>query len=335
MARLMAIVFEVESRPGVTAAELAEELGVSARTVYRDVSALQQAGVPLYGEPGRGGGLRLVDGYRSRSAALGSEEAAALLAGVVPAVAEALGVDDQARRARRKVRSQTGTAGPPWSEAQVVVDPVGWYRAARDTPFLPLVAEALRSRRRLEVVYRRWSDPPEVRRLLEPQGLVLKAGTWYLMARSGPAVRSYRVDQITDAALTDERFEPDPEFDLAAAWAAFVSSFHERMRVLEVTVSTNRAARDRMRSEGDAALAEAVSGLLQGTEDDEAERIVALPFESVERAAADLLRFGDDIEILAPPVVREATTALLQRVTDRYSVAGPRSRGHSNPSELQ
>jgi predicted DNA-binding transcriptional regulator YafY len=112
VARLLSIMFEIDARPGITAAELADALGVSARTVYRDVDALQRAGIPLYGTSGRNGGLRLVEGYRSRAAALRADEAAALLAGVVPGVAEQLGLHADLDRARRKVRSQSGDHDP-------------------------------------------------------------------------------------------------------------------------------------------------------------------------------------------------------------------------------
>ena len=144
VARLLSLVFEVDSRPGVTAGELADELGVSVRTIYRDVAALQAAGIPLYGEVGRAGGLRLVEGYRSRSAALRSDEAAALLAGVVPGVAEQLGLGADAERAARKVRSQSergrdrprSSSAPAIGVGEILVDPVGWYRSPDEVPHL-------------------------------------------------------------------------------------------------------------------------------------------------------------------------------------------------------
>jgi predicted DNA-binding transcriptional regulator YafY len=316
---LLSIVFEVDIRPGVTAAELAVDLGVSLRTVYRDVTALQQAGVPLYGSVGRGGGLRLVEGYRSRSAALRSDEAVALLAGAVTGLAEQLGVADDAARARRKVRSQIGPSSPERSAgAQIIVDPIGWYRSGHEAPHLRLVAEAMRTQRVLDVVYRRWQDPHEVARQLEPHGLVLKSGTWYVMARTEGSIRTYRVDQIATATITATHFVLEPTFDLAATWAAFVATFHQRMRVIDVQVRMTRAARDRIRAEGDLSLCEALADALGNETDDDADRVVSLPFESVDRAVGDLLRLGTDVEVLSPASVRDQLVRTACAVAAQY-----------------
>ncbi|MEZ5259773.1 MAG: WYL domain-containing protein [Ilumatobacteraceae bacterium] len=333
VARLLSLVFEVDSRPGVTAVELADELGVSVRTIYRDVAALQAAGIPLYGEVGRAGGLRLVEGYRSRSAALRSDEAAALLAGVVPGVAEQLGLGADAERAARKVRSQSergrdrprSSSAPAIGVGEILVDPVGWYRSPDEVPHLTTVAEAIRTHSILSIVYRRWAEPFEVRRRVAPLGLVLKAGTWYVMARSRGQVRTYRVNQIVRARLLPTTFEPDPAFDLVAAWAAFVSSFRDRLRVVDAHVVMTRATRDWIRTEGDPVMIEALDRALtddlRGGPDDSAERAVVLPYESIERATAELLRFGRGVEVLGPPELRASVAAAAADVAQRYATA--------------
>ncbi len=136
-ARLTQILFEIESRPGITAEQLAHGLGVSIRTIYRDVASLQVSGVPVYGTSGRGGGLHLVQGYRSRSTALRADEAAALLMGVVPIVAEQLGLGEPLARAERKVFAQLGAtfgSDVDVERAQILIDPIGWYRSPTRHP---------------------------------------------------------------------------------------------------------------------------------------------------------------------------------------------------------
>jgi predicted DNA-binding transcriptional regulator YafY len=306
VARLMSIVFEIDSRPGITAGALAELLGVSVRTVYRDVNALQMSGVPVYGEVGRGGGLRLVDGYRSNASALRADEAAVLLAAVVPQVADQLGYGTTAARARRKVESQKGAMNHSGlTERQILIDPIGWYRSAQDAPYLSLLAEAMRVRRCVSIRYKRWAEPSEIRRLIKPHGLVMKAGTWYVVARSKQQQRTYRIDHILTARLSTKEFAPDPTFDLAAAWAEFVASFSERLHAFETDVALDRRTRDVLRGEANPAMLEALTRACGDGVDDDGVRVVSLPFESLEHGTAFVLRMGGGAEVLGPTELRE------------------------------
>lgn len=313
-ARLLSIVFEIESRPGVTAAVLAEELGVSVRTVYRDVAALQVAGIPVYGTSGRTGGLRLIDGYRSNAATVRAGEAAALLAGVVPNAAAQLGLGDDAQRAVRKVMSQAGGAS---GVGDVLVDPVGWYRSPDEVPHLALVAEAMRTRTVLSIRYSRWAEPTEVRRRIAPHGLVLKAGAWYVIARTGRGMRTYRVNQIRTARLTGTAFEPDPDFDLAATWTSFVASFTDRLHVVDVVASVSAGTCASIRREGDPAMIAALdraspSAGRPGWVD------ATLPYESIDHAAGDLMRHGAGVEVMAPRELRERIHERALELVNRY-----------------
>jgi predicted DNA-binding transcriptional regulator YafY len=312
----LSIVFEVEAQPGITASELADALGVSARTVYRDVDALQQAGIPVYGTAGRHGGLRLVEGYRSRAAALRADEAAALLAGVVPGVAEQLGLHADLDRARRKVRSQSGGYD---QQGPILIDPVGWYRAPDVVPHLATLAEALRTHTIVKMRYSRWEQPTQVTRTIAPLGLVLKAGGWYVMARTRRQIRTYRVNQIRDARLTSKRYEPDPSFDLAAAWAAFVAGFRQRLHTLDAHIRVSRAVRDWIRSEGDPALCDALDRVVSPADEHDGDAEVLLPFESVERATAELLRFGTGVDVCGPTELRQHIASVVAALAARYS----------------
>ncbi|HEY1174816.1 MAG TPA: HTH domain-containing protein, partial [Phytomonospora sp.] len=101
--RLVALLLTLQTERGATAARLAEALEVSVRTIYRDVTALQSAGVPLWTEPGPTGGIRLLDGWRTRLDGLTGDEAASLFAGTAPAVLDGLGLGTVAVAAQAKV----------------------------------------------------------------------------------------------------------------------------------------------------------------------------------------------------------------------------------------
>jgi predicted DNA-binding transcriptional regulator YafY len=209
--RLVSIILLLQARGRLTAAQLARELEVSVRTVYRDVESLHTAGIPLYGDAGHRGGYQLLDGYQTRLTGLSAEEAKALsLSGLPGPAAEQLGATAQ----------------------RFHLDATGWYAQAEDAPFLPAAADAVWRGAAVRVRYRRWKAPTDVDRRLEPYGLVLKAGRWYLVAAPGP--RTYRVDQILDLAVLKESFTIPENFSLAGYWqshtAEFLAGLHRTTR---------------------------------------------------------------------------------------------------------
>ncbi|MDQ0580557.1 helix-turn-helix transcriptional regulator [Streptomyces rishiriensis] len=185
-ARLIKMVLLLQSRPSMTASELARELEVSERTVTRDAQALSEAGVPVYAERGRAGGYRLVGGYRTRLTGLGRGEAEALFLSGVPGALREMGLEDVASAARLKVSAALLPSlrdAPRTAAQRFHLDAPAWFREPVAPALLPVIADAVWDDRRLSARYRRGEG--DVVRELEPYGLVLKAGVWYLCARVG------------------------------------------------------------------------------------------------------------------------------------------------------
>lgn len=179
--RLLSLLLLLQSRGLVSARGIADELGGSVRTAYRDLERLRAAGVPLRAEPGPGGGYRLVDGYRTRLTGLSQGEARALLFAGLPGPAADLGLAAEVTAARLKLLAALPTELREEAARTAEVfhlDAPAWYREPERTPHLPLFAEAVLTRRAVDVRYRRWRAPQEVRRRLRPYGLVLKSGVW-------------------------------------------------------------------------------------------------------------------------------------------------------------
>ncbi|KQX50941.1 MULTISPECIES: YafY family protein [unclassified Streptomyces] len=312
--RLVSILLLLQTRGRMTADGLAEELGVSVRTVYRDVEALHAAGVPLYGEAGHRGGYRLLPGHRSRLTGLFAPEAEALVLAGMPGAADGLGLGPHFADAQLKLRA---ALPEPLREhvdrlrRRFHIDAPGWYDEGDETPFLPEVADAVRTGRVLEVRYRRWKEPTDVDRRLEPYGLVLKAGRWYLVA--GPGPRTYRVDQILGLTVTDEEAGIPDGFDLAAHWRASQADFHSRLHRDEATVRIS--ARGAARLTGAAARALAATGV---PEPDGWTR-ATLPVESPEQAHDMLLGLGTEVEVLAPEDLRARLAATVRTLAERYA----------------
>ena len=337
--RLLSILLMLQTRGRLTAAQLAAELEVSVRTVYRDIDALHAAGVPLYGDAGHAGGYQLLDGYRTRLTGLNTGEAEALFLSGVPGPAAELGLGPALAAAQLKLRA----ALPPELRDQADrmrsrfhLDAPGWYAEDEEVPLLPQIADAVWRSRVLEVRYRRWQEPTDVDRRLEPYGLVLKAGRWYLVAvsaqasaqavgaeagaaagsrpRSGP--RTYRVDQILRLEPTGAEFTPPEGFDLAGYWQRSQADFHARRYRGEAVVRLSPQVAAQLSGASARALA------ATGTPEPDGWTRAVLPIEGLDHAHRELLGFGADVEVLAPPELRDRMAATARALAARYAPDG-------------
>ncbi len=322
-ARLIKMVLLLQSRPSMTAAELARELEVSERTVTRDAQALSEAGVPVYADRGRVGGYRLVGGYRTRLTGLARSEAEALFLSGVPGALRDMGLQDVASAARLKVSAALlpSLRDAPDSAAQRFhLDAPAWFREPETPALLSAVAEAVWDDRRIGAVYRRGDGVVE--RELEPYGLVLKAGVWYLCARvdtgvDGAAFRTYRIDRFDAVEARAERFARDPDFDLPGHWAAQAERFARSILRAEVVVRLSAEGVRRLPHAGDPLGArEALAGA--GAPDAGGWVTVTLPVESEEVAHAQLTALGPEAEVLAPAGLRERLAADAARLAALY-----------------
>ncbi|MBY8345555.1 YafY family transcriptional regulator [Streptomyces sp. KC 17012] len=305
-ARLIKMVLLLQSRPSMTAAELARELEVSERTVTRDAQALSEAGVPVYADRGRAGGYRLIGGYRTRLTGLARGEAEALFLSGVPGALREMGLEDAASAARLKVSAALlpSLRDASRSAAQRFhLDAPNWFTEPKAPDLLPAVADAVWDDRRITARYR--GREAEVERELEPYGLVLKAGVWYLCARvpRPGSYRVYRIDRFTAVQPTGERFTRDEEFDLPAFWDEQAERFARSILRAEVVVRLSQAGAHGLPYAVDPVAAREALAAADAP-DEEGRVTVTLPVESEEVAHAQLAGLGPDVEVLAPESLR-------------------------------
>jgi predicted DNA-binding transcriptional regulator YafY len=324
--RLVELLLLLQTRGRMSAPELAARLEVSVRTVHRDLEALSGAGIPVYADRGRSGGYRLVDGYRTRLTGLTPEEARALLLTGAPArAAVALGLGDVLAATQLKLLA--ALPEPLREQAAAVrdrfhLDPSGWEHRPADPEFLPVVVSALWEQRRLAVTYRRWG-PEDVDRVLEPLGVVLKVGNWYLVARAvdGPErVRTYHVGRVQSARVLPERFERPAGFDLAAAWEQGQSGYAARVYRHWVDVRLTPRGWDLLGLLGSYSAQQARE--LAGPADAAGRVVTRIPLESARHAEHTLLRLGPDLEVLGPPELRARMGHLAVGLVERYQPSG-------------
>jgi predicted DNA-binding transcriptional regulator YafY len=231
--RLVAVLLLLQTRGRVTAAEVAAELEVSLATARRDLEALSTAGVPVYPQPGRGGGWSLVGGARTDLSGLTRDEAQALFLTAGPAAG-----DPRTRTALRKlVRALPGTfrAEAEAAAAAVVVDPDAWGGSPASRPELvDRLQRSVVTRHRVELTYA--SRRGRSRRVVEPLGLVAKDETWYLLADGPTGRRTFRVDRVESAQETSETFAPPPDVDLATEWDRVVEEVERRRSTTTATI---------------------------------------------------------------------------------------------------
>ncbi|MGP4025569.1 helix-turn-helix transcriptional regulator [Actinomadura sp. 3N407] len=322
-ARLISIVLLLQSRETMTAGELARELEVSERTVYRDMDALSAAGVPVYADQGRAGGYRLVGGYRTRLTGLTREEAEALFLSGLPGPVGDMGRGDAVAAAELKVLAALPASlrdAPSRAGQRFHLDAPGWFGESGPPPLLRDLARAVWEDECVELRYRR--KDTEVTRAAEPYGLVLKNGTWYLIARVGGRPRTYRVDRVAEVRPTGASFERDEDFDLAGHWREQARMFVRSMLREEVTVRLSPAGMRILRYavEPYAALRAAEDA---GRPDARGWVVTTLPVESMAVAASELMRLGPEAEVLAPPELRRRMAEAAARLAELYASRPP------------
>lgn len=307
-ARLLRLLLILQRRQRGTASELAEELEVSVRTLYRDVASLTAAGVPLMTQSGPSGGIRLAPGWRTQLDGLTATEAGALfLAGVPKAVAD-LGLATVAASAQAKVDATL----PPELRARAgrlrerfLLDAPGWFAVPEAIEALPICAQAVWEERRLELRYGERS----VRRQVGPLGLVLKGGIWYLVASHRRRIKTYRVGRITRATLMTDAVERPVGFELSAWWERSKGEFDRALLRYPCRVRLSPLGFRRLR---EVVPQEAVEDVLKRTSDPDGEgwRAVRLRLESEDVAVGQLTALGAEVEVIAPRRLRRRLGAI-------------------------
>jgi len=319
--RLVQLLLILQSRGRVTARVLAEELEVSERTIHRDVDALSAAGVPIYAERGPHGGIQLVDGYRTRLTGLTGDEAEALFLSGLPGPAAELGLGTVVAAARLKVLASLPAELRARASRLVErfhLDAAGWFQASESVPHLAVLADAVWEARRLRITYRRGESA--VDRVIEPLGLVLKAGVWYVVAAADDEIRTYRARRIRAVQPTGETFGRPAEFDLARHWTESAAAYERDMPRVAVTMRLENGALGRLMD----VVGERVVRDAERIEDPDAPAgwtTLRLTADWPDEVPGRLVGLGGSVEILEPDAVRDEAIALARAMLARHEDA--------------
>ena len=233
--RLVATLLLMQARGRVTAKELAEELEVSNATARRDLEALSAAGVPVYSQPGRGGGWALVGGARTDLSGLTSAEAQALFLVAGPAASVAPEIKSALRKLVRAL-PRTFRADAEAAADATVIDTAAWGEDTKDRPALVAqLHKAVVEQVRVRLTYQKRGEAPKGREV-DPWGLVDKDGTWYFIAGTADGQRTFRLDRVLGVSLTGTPASRPAGFELAGAWDEVVTAVEAKRSETSATV---------------------------------------------------------------------------------------------------
>jgi predicted DNA-binding transcriptional regulator YafY len=316
--RLLSIMLLLQARGKLTAQALAAELEVSERTIYRDVEALSMAGVPVYSESGPGGGIGLLESYRTTLTGLTDAEAAAFFLLSIPAPLEDVGLSADLRSALRKIAAALPAAQRDAHRVQqhVFVDATGWGAGAEPAPHLSALHAAVVQAQPLLVRYRRLSGAA-VTTEVEPYGLVAKAGVWHLVYARRGRLHVIPVGDLVAVQPLPGQFTRPADFDLARFWAAWCARLaHDRNGYAAVVRIAPALLPDLAHYLGVQANALAATAPRDG----QGRVTLHLTFDSLEAARAQLLSLGGAVEVLAPEPLRRTVADFAQQIAATYRV---------------
>lgn len=317
--RLLSIQMLLQTRGRMSARALAGALEVSIRTLHRDVDQLSAAGVPIYAERGRAGGFALQEGWKTSLTGLTPAESQAVFLSGLAGPADQLGLGREVESAKLKLLAAmpaTSRADAHRISSKLHLDPVDWYRETQPVPHLGVVAEAVWSEQRLLMRYESWRGITA--RTVDPLGLVLKAGHWYLVASVGGEPRTFRISNIERAVVVREAIHRSKQFDLVAYWVESIERFERELHKGEATLLATPAGLKGLRYIS-SAVAHAVAAALPSRRKDGRVRL-RIPIESVEQATGQLLRLSPEVEVIEPESLRLAVVERIRQVASLYGM---------------
>jgi predicted DNA-binding transcriptional regulator YafY len=312
--RLLSIMMLLQNRGKTTAQVLARELGVSRRTILRDIDALSFAGVPIYAEGGHGGGIALDENYRVSLTGLKEGEVRALFVSNLSRLLTDIGLGQAAEATLPKLfvaLPELHKQAVERIRQRVYIDPLWWWHDAQPLPFWDDLQRAVYEDRRVHTTYEHY-DGETVERVLEPYSLVAKASLWYLVALRDGEFCTYRVSRFHDVTLLDGHFHRREDFDLAAYWQGNAQQFVATLAQYQFTlrIDSRRMYLARWYTPGRCEVVEPAGedGWLSAR----------FQVESEDVARTFVLGFGAQATVVEPQALRESVLALAYDVLMHY-----------------
>lgn len=313
--RLLTLILLLQTRGKMTARELAEELGVSRRTILRDISALSTSGIPVYSEGGHGGGIALIEEYRTSLTGLNTFEVQSLFVANNSQALREVGLGDAAERLLLKLLAalpKTQHATVEHIRQRLMIDATWWWHDTTTPPFWDDLQRAVYEDRLIEANYEN-SAGRVTQRVLAPYSLICKSSLWYLLAEHAGELRTYRVARFHSLYLLDQSFSRRPDFDLPAYWQTQMQNFSSSVSGYRCTL--------RVHLERVAFVKWLMPGRWEVIQEGDDQEWTTLSLEMDSALLAKMLVFGlaGSVEVVEPPELREAVVMQAREAIDYFT----------------
>lgn len=310
--RLLSLMLLLQKHKRITAQELADRLGVSERTIYRDMDALGLAGIPVYTRPGPDGGCFLAERYRSSlNWFTGAELQTLLYTGSASPLSD-LGMQEAMDNALLKLLAnlpQRQRRAADLMQQRLYLDPTGWYGTRDDHLHLLTLKEAVWQDKIIEIQYTTW-DGTQKQHILQPYSLVYKSDRWYLVAKRDRTMRTYRVSRIADVRVTMQSFERDHTFEVAAYWAQASRQFQQRVPAYPVILRVSPALMTYFQT--------MMVGRYEVLEAHETYLLLHVQYTVFEEARTSVLGLGSDVDVISPDELQQAVIQYARAIVTKF-----------------
>jgi len=301
----------------MTASALSRELEVTERTIYRDIVALNTAGIPVFAVKGPKGGFSLIEDFKTTLTGLTEEEVKTLFMIDIPPQLVELGLDQKAKLALLKLSAALPASITPsinLLDQKFFIDPDYWYRSLTPIPNLQTIHHALWHDQRLKLLYKL---PFDVTRewVVEPYGLVAKENNWYLVCnKNGEHTRVLFISNVVEAQVLDETFTRNKTFNLGVFWKKWCDEYEMKHLSYPVIMRINKALLPGFRK------IQPVEYLSdEDSNDQKGWARIKINFESLNDARDNLLGYGNSIEIIEPAALRLSLVDYAEQIINLYN----------------
>lgn len=304
--RLISILVLLQNRI-MSAREMADELGVCRRTIYRDIDTLCQIGMPIYAEYGTDGGYQLMENYHTDLTNLTQDDLATLLMLNFPEPLADLEAGHKLKTTLLKLSASAG-ANP----RKIYLDWAWWGQNHSPTPHLQQLYRAVKEDRRTLISYRFFQGLTDIERVIEPYGLVAKGGVWYVVYAGNGRLHHRRVVDLNEMIVLDDHFMRPPDFDLGAYWKAARAEIEAEFTRFKVVLRVSPTMlpwlpRLLKRTISPCSLPDA-NGWIR----------LELEFDHFETARQEILALGGGVEVIEPEALRYSIRDYAAQILEVY-----------------